>query len=64
MTEQPAEIKGTYLDNFRNIWDLYITDSAADPTALSTATGDPSPRLSSAKARLSSTRTALGSTRP
>ncbi|HCL22031.1 MAG TPA: ABC transporter substrate-binding protein, partial [Oscillibacter sp.] len=23
--EQPAEIKGTYLDNFRNIWDLYIT---------------------------------------
>ena len=40
--EQPAEIKGTYLDNFRNIWDLYITDSAADPTALSTATGDQS----------------------
>ena len=42
VTEQPAEIKGTYLDNFRNIWDLYITDSAADPTALSTATGDQS----------------------
>ena len=31
VTEQPAEIKGTYLDNFRNIWDLYITDSATDP---------------------------------
>ena len=42
VTEQPAEIKGTYLDNFRSIWDLYITDSAADPTALSTATGDQS----------------------
>lgn len=42
VTEQPAEIKGTYLDNFRNIWDLYITDSAADPTALSAATGDQS----------------------
>ena len=42
VTEQPAEIKGTYLDNFRNIWDLYITDSAADATALSTATGDQS----------------------
>ena len=40
--EQPAEIKGTYLDNFRNIWDLYITDSAADPTTLSAATGDQS----------------------
>ena len=42
VTEQPAEIKGTYLDNFRNIWDLYITDSAADPTTLSAATGDQS----------------------
>ena len=30
ITEQPATIKGTYMDNFRNIWDLYITDTAAD----------------------------------
>ena len=22
--EAPAEIKGTYLDNFKNVWDLYI----------------------------------------
>ena len=29
ITEQPATIKGTYMDNFRNIWDLYITDTAA-----------------------------------
>ena len=42
VTEQPAEITGAYLDNFRQIWDLYITDSAADPTALSAATGDQS----------------------
>ena len=42
VTEAPAEITGAYLDNFKNIWDLYITDSAADPTALSTATGDQS----------------------
>ena len=28
-------IKGTYLDNFRKIWDLYITDSSADPALLS-----------------------------
>lgn len=40
ITEQPAEIKGTYLDNFKNIWDLYITDSATDPADLNNATGD------------------------
>ena len=42
ITEQPATIKGTYLDNFRNIWDLYITDTAADPKTLSTGTGEQS----------------------
>ena len=35
-TECPAEIKGTYLDLFKNIWDLYITDSAVDPATLAT----------------------------
>lgn len=39
---QPAEIKGTYMDNFRQIWDLYITDTSADAKTLSTATGDES----------------------
>ncbi len=38
----PAEIKGTYLDNFRNVWDLYITDTAADPTSLSSSPSDES----------------------
>ena len=42
ITEQPATIKGTYMDNFRNIWDLYITDSAADAKTLSTGTGEES----------------------
>ena len=42
VTKQPATIKGTYLDNYRNIWDLYINNSAADKTSLSTATGDES----------------------
>ena len=42
VTEQPAEIKGTYLDNFRQIWDLYITDTAADAKTLTTSTGDQS----------------------
>jgi len=35
-TECPATIKGTYMDNFKNIWDLYITDSAVDKTSLAT----------------------------
>ena len=39
---QPATIKGTYLDNFRNIWDLYITDTAADAKTLMSGTGDES----------------------
>lgn len=35
-TEAPAEITNKYLDNYRNIWDLYITDSAVAPTSLAT----------------------------
>ena len=42
VTEQPAEIKGTYMNLFKNIWDLYITNSAADPKTLSTGTGEQS----------------------
>lgn len=38
VTEQPAEITGSYLGNFRQIWDLYITDTPADPAALSLST--------------------------
>ena len=33
-------IKGTYLNNYRNIWDLYINNSTSDPTQLSTKTAD------------------------
>ena len=40
ITAQPAEIKGTYLENYKNIWDLYTTDSATTGAALTTATGD------------------------
>ena len=42
ITEQPEAIKGTYMDNFRNIWDLYITDTAADAKTLMSGTGDES----------------------
>ena len=33
-------IKGTYLDNYKQIWDLYITDSTCDPKLLASKTGD------------------------
>ena len=35
-------IKGTYLDNFKAIWDLYTTDSTCDPALLAAKTGDDS----------------------
>lgn len=33
-------IEGTYLDNYKNIWDLYISNSTCDPALLSSKTGD------------------------
>ena len=38
--DSTGEIKGTYLDNFTQIWDLYLTDSTCAPTLLSSKTGD------------------------
>ena len=35
-----AAIKGTYLDNYKQIFDLYITDSTCEPTVLSGKTGE------------------------
>ena len=35
-------IKGTYLDNYRQIWDLYINNSTCAPAELSAKTGDDS----------------------
>ena len=35
-------IKGTYLDNYRDIWNLYINNSTCDPSELSAKTGDDS----------------------
>lgn len=42
VVEQPATITGAYMDNFRSIWDLYITDTATDPKSLSTSSVDES----------------------
>lgn len=33
-------IKGTYLDNYKQIFDLYITDSTCEPALLSSKTGE------------------------
>ncbi len=35
-------IKGTYLDNYRAMWDLYINNSTCDPAQLSAKVGDDS----------------------
>ena len=34
LTAGEESIKGTYLDNFKNVWDMYVSDSAADPKTL------------------------------
>ena len=39
-TTQPDRIDGTYLDFYKNIWDLYINNSSTSPGELSSATGD------------------------
>ena len=38
VTSQPATITGKYLENFKNVWDLYTTDSAITGAALVSAT--------------------------
>ncbi len=35
-------IKGTYLDNYKNIWDLYINNATCEPSMIATKTGDDS----------------------
>ena len=39
ITSQPAKIKGTYLDSFKNLWDLYINNSTVSASVLSSKTG-------------------------
>ena len=40
VTKQPATVTGAYLENYKNIWDLYINNASANPATLSTSTGD------------------------
>lgn len=46
----PAEIKGTYMENFKNIWDLYINNSATPPSDLATAGLDAAAEFGKGKA--------------
>lgn len=40
--EEPPTISGKYMDNFKNIFDLYLKDSTTKPSQLSSATMDDS----------------------
>ena len=40
VTKEPSKIKGTYLPEYKNVFDMYITDSTTDRTQLSSKTGD------------------------
>ena len=39
---ETATLSGEYMDLFKNVWDLYINNSSADVTSLTTKTGDES----------------------
>ena len=42
LDEQPATVTGAYLDNYKNLWDLYINNATCEPAQLATKTGDES----------------------
>ncbi|MBQ8550665.1 MAG: ABC transporter substrate-binding protein [Clostridia bacterium] len=48
--EQPATIKGTYLDNFKALWDLYINNSTIDPATLTSEQNDAAVEFKNGKA--------------
>ena len=49
-TECPAEIKGTYMANYKNIYDLMINNSIVDPTTLATGGHDPATQFKNGEA--------------
>ena len=50
-TNAPATVKGTYLQNYKNIWDLYINNATCPKTQIATKTGnDASAEFSKGKA--------------
>ncbi len=49
-TECPPEIKGTYMDNFKNLYDLCINNSTTEPSALATGGHDAEAEFKDGKA--------------
>ena len=46
----PASIKGTYMQNYKNLWDLYINNSATNPADLATGGFDAQAEFAEGKA--------------
>lgn len=46
----PDEITGAYLENYKNLWDLYITDTATDKATLATGGFDAAAEFGTEKA--------------
>ena len=49
-TECPSEIKGTYMENYKNLYDLMINNSLVDPSALATGGHDPATQFTNGEA--------------
>lgn len=47
---QPSELKGTYLNNFKNLWDLYINNSTIDPKTVTSDQNDATAEFKAGKA--------------
>ncbi len=47
---QPSEVKGTYLENFKNIWDLYINNATIDPKTVTSDQNDAAAEFKAGKA--------------
>ena len=49
-TKAPATIKGTYLPNYKNLFDLAVNNSTVEPNTLATGGHDPATEFASGKA--------------
>lgn len=50
ITGQASEIKGTYVDNFKKVWDLYINNSTIDPKIITSDQNDATAEFKAEKA--------------
>ncbi len=47
---QPSSVKGTYLDNFKEVWDLYINNSTVDKNTITSDQNDAAAEFKAEKA--------------